>query len=188
MSTHDRDEGIHPRRMPAALGQAYDEEADFLAAPVFYDGIRMKRVLAFLIDACVVAALWLAWWFVGLIVSAFALFTIVPLVAAGAVLLPIAYHTYTIAGTRHATFGMRAMNIRVVAWDGYDPTLLQAFLQTVLFYASVAFTNFLILIVSLFSDRGRCLHDMLCGTLVVNDLEGPALVDEDRGYRASSSR
>jgi uncharacterized RDD family membrane protein YckC len=176
MSTPDRDGAVNPRRLPARY-VADAEEPDPLRAATYYDGIRMKRVLAFLIDVCIVTALWLAWWGAGIVVSALTLFALLPMVATGAVLLPLAYHTYLIGSERHATFGMRALNIRVVAWNGRDPTLLQAFIQTVLFYASVGFTNGLILLVSLFSERGRCLHDMLCGTLVINLVDGPVLTD-----------
>ena len=35
----------------------------------------------------------------------------------------------------------------------------------------------LVLLVSLFNDRGRCLHDILCGTVVVNVLDRPEIVD-----------
>jgi uncharacterized RDD family membrane protein YckC len=61
------------------------------------------------------------------------------------------------------------MDLRVVAWNGHRPGYAQAALQTVLFIASAAITNFLILGVSFFNPRGRCLHDLLAGTVTVND-------------------
>jgi uncharacterized RDD family membrane protein YckC len=173
MSTdHDRTAG-NPRRMPERyVGLGFD--ANPLLAEDLYEGIRTKRVLAYLLDVCILLALGFAWWGIGIVLSVLTLFASWPLVVTGAVLLPIAYHSYMVGTERHATFGMRALGIRVVAWNGNDPTLLQAFLQTVLFYATMAFTNGLILLVSCFNKQGRCLHDYLCGTVVVNEMAMPA--------------
>lgn len=135
---------------------------------VYYEGIRLKRVLAYLIDVLIVLVLAGLWWLIGLAVSFLTLFVFWPLVVAGAALLPLAYHTCYIGGERHATLGMRALGIRVAAWNGHDPSYLQAFIQTVLFYLSVSGPQILVLLVSFFNDRGRCLHDILCGTVVVN--------------------
>ena len=90
-------------------------------------------------------------------------------------LVPILYHTLTIAGPRSATLGMRIAGIKVMSvapgaeQDGGRPTLLQAMIQTVGFYGSVAITCTLILLVALFNPRRRALHDFLAGTVVVND-------------------
>jgi uncharacterized RDD family membrane protein YckC len=73
----------------------------------------------------------------------------------------------TIGGRRSATPGMRIMDITVRTWDGRRPGYFQAVVQTILFYATVGLTTWLILAVALFNGRRRCLHDYLCGTLVV---------------------
>ncbi len=63
---------------------------------------------------------------------------------------------------------MRFMGIEVRRWFGGYPNLPQAFAITILFYRSIAVTIWLILLLSLFSDARRCLHDLLTGTVVVN--------------------
>ncbi len=62
---------------------------------------------------------------------------------------------------------MQTMGIEVRASDGQRPSLLQAFTMTALFYISIALTSMLILVVALFNDRRRCVHDILSGTIVV---------------------
>jgi len=51
---------------------------------------------------------------------------------------------------------------------GDEPGYLQACVLSVLFYLSVTFTSGLVLLVPLFSDRGRCLHDIVTGVFVIN--------------------
>lgn len=56
---------------------------------------------------------------------------------------------------------------RCGAGPGGRPTTSQAFLTTVLFYASISLTAWLVLLVPLFTDRSRTLHDILAGTIVL---------------------
>ncbi len=88
-------------------------------------------------------------------------------------LIPFAYHAVLISGPRHATLGMRTMNLEVRIWSsGNSPELPQALILTLLFYASIALTAWLIVLVAFFSDSRRCLHDYFSGTVVVNKLAG----------------
>ena len=151
--------------------QFWAEEApNALDAPELYDGIRIKRLIAYGIDLAIIVCLWLALWIFGSFFALITLGLLFPVLSLAAFLLPFAYHTLTIGSASNATVGMRVMDLRVVAWNGQRPGYAQAALQTVLFIASVALTNFLILAVSFFNPRGRCLHDLLAGTATVNDL------------------
>jgi len=78
----------------------------------------------------------------------------------------VCYHTYFL-GSRGATPGMRFFDLEMWSLTGRQPEYVQAFLATVLFYVSVSLTAFLILVVALFNDRRRTLHDMLAGTIVL---------------------
>ena len=151
------------------------EILDPLSAPEYYNEIRRKRVFAYLVDICVIVLLNVLWWLPGALFSVISLFTMTPFFVAGSVLLPFIYHTYFIGSDGNATLGMRWMGVRVAAWNGRNPGYLQALVQTTLFYATVPTTQGLVLLVSLFNDRGRCLHDILCGTVVVNVVQGPVL-------------
>lgn len=177
MSRQDENFGAAGRRVAqhAAAPDPGGPADQPLQAAVYYEGIRLKRVLAYLIDVGIVVALGLAWWLAGFLFSLITLFAAWPLVVLGAALLPVAYHTWFIGGARSATPGMRALGIRVAVWNGRKPTYMQALIQTVLFYVTLSPSMGLVLLVSLLNERGRCLHDLLCGTVVVNVVDGPAL-------------
>lgn len=131
-----------------------------------YDGVRTRRVLAFLIDyllivllviptAVLVAllgvlTLGLGWMLYGIIG---------PLVA-------LAYVAFTLGGRRQATKGMQWMGIRLDRLDGRPVDGLLAIVHTVLFWAGNAILTPLVLLATLFTDRKRTLHDLLLGTVV----------------------
>ena len=153
------------------------EAPDPVAIPALFEGTRGRRVVAYLIDVVIVVCLAGLLWLAGSVFIVLTLGALTPLIILGATLLPIAYHTFFIGGPRNATLGMQMMDLRVVAWNGNRPSYLQAAVQTALFYLTVPTTNGLILLVSLFNDRGRCVHEMLCGTLTINDLALPEIED-----------
>lgn len=134
-----------------------------------YQGITVRRVFAYAIDVVVVSALAAAVWVgMGLLgVLSFGL--LMPLLPITVTLVPLAYHISMIAAPGSATIGMRLLNIRVVSTtDGKEPTPLQAVIQIVAFYGSVALTASFVLIIALFNPRRRTLHDILAGTVVIN--------------------
>ena len=162
-TTKDDDYHSRPRAWPEAA-------PDPSEAPELYDGIRFKRLIAYAIDLIIITLLMVGLWVVGSFFAIITLGLLYPVLAAAAFVLPFAYHTLLIGGAANATVGMRMMDLRVVAWNGHSPSYAQAAMQTFLFYASLAFATFLVLAISLFNARGRCLHDLLAGTVTVNDL------------------
>jgi uncharacterized RDD family membrane protein YckC len=143
-----------------------DQPPDPLFKPDLYDGLLWRRACGYLIDVLVLGVLGAAAWFaLGLlVVLSFGL--LLPLQIVALALLPLAYHTLFLA-TRGQTLGMAALDVEVRSWNGRRPDLLQAFIQTAVFYLTVAVTSWLILLVALFTTRNRTLHDYLAGTLVV---------------------
>jgi uncharacterized RDD family membrane protein YckC len=156
-------------------GGGEEEFVDPFTSEGLFDGIRSKRVLAYLIDVAIIVLALVALWTVGVFAVVLTLGLAKPLLVLATALLPLAYHTWTIGGPRHATFGMRALDLKVVCWNGNSPDYLQACVQTVVFYLSLSLTSVLILLVALFNGRGRCLHDYLSGCLVINERGHPAL-------------
>lgn len=143
-----------------SLGPTYGSSTESEAGG---EGIVGRRVVAYLIDFFILMSVWpLAWIF-----SAISLFTLAPLTFALVPLVPILYHTLLLSSRRSATLGMRAMGLRVLREDqDVGPEMPQAFIQTALFYLSLA-TSGLLLLWCLFDDKGRCLHDILSGTRIV---------------------
>lgn len=142
---------------------AWSTEPDPMSHPELFDGVVFKRVVGYLIDVLILGGAALFLWFLVL----FTLGLLGPIAAVITALLPLAYHTLLIGGPNSATIGMRLMGVEVRRIDGGRPDLVQALIQTMLFYATLALTG-LLLVVALFNDRRRCLHDWLSGTLVVN--------------------
>jgi uncharacterized RDD family membrane protein YckC len=128
-----------------------DQPPDPMVAPDLYDGLLWRRAFGYLIDVLVLGVLGaVAWFALGLlVVLSFGL--LLPLQIAALALLPLAYHTLFLAH-RGQTPGMAALDVEVRTWNGRRPDLLQAFVQTAIFYVSVALTSWLILLVALASS------------------------------------
>jgi uncharacterized RDD family membrane protein YckC len=131
-----------------------------------YDGVRTRRVLAFLLDYLIVGVLLIPFailvFFLGLLTLGlgWSLFAVLgPAVA-------LIYVWNTLGGPNQATVGMRMMNIRLDRLDGRRVDGLFAVVHSVLFWAGNVVLTPLILLVSLFADRKRTLHDLLLGTVV----------------------
>lgn len=134
-----------------------------------YDGVRTRRVFACVIDYLIVGLLLIPF---GILVFLLGLLTfgigwslfgiLAPLVA-------VVYVWNTLGGRNQATMGMRMMGIRLDRLDGRPVDGLTAVVHTVLFWAGNVALTPLVLLVTLFSDRKRTLHDILLGTVVTRD-------------------
>ncbi|CCG43106.1 RDD family protein [Magnetospirillum molischianum] len=160
---------------PTFTSPTVPEWGDPWRYPIYYLGVTPRRIYAYCLDLVVVGLLWLMVFIGCVILGALSLGLLMPILGMVLAAVPISYHTLTIAGPRSATFGMRVAGLRVMSVapgaeiDGGRPTILQALIQTVAFYASLAMTGSLILLVALFNPRRRTAHDFLAGTVVVND-------------------
>jgi uncharacterized RDD family membrane protein YckC len=135
-------------------------------APGYYRGILVRRVFAYWVDLfCIALLVTLAWLVLWLLAIA-SLGLLSPLLLLLG-LIPVLYHTLSIGGPHSATPGMRLTGVEVRSWTGERPSYLQAFVQTILFYVTVYPTWSLVLLVALFNERRRTLHDILAGTLVI---------------------
>ncbi len=131
-----------------------------------YDGVRTRRVMAFLVDYLIVGVLVIPFavvvFLLGLLTFGlgWSLFAIlVPAVA-------ILYVWNTLGGPSQATVGMRMMDIRLDRLDGRPIDGMTAVVHSVLFWAANVILTPLILLATLFTDRKRTVHDLLLGTVV----------------------
>lgn len=134
-----------------------------------YSGIRTRRIFAFLLDYLIVGVLLVP---VGIVVFVLGLLTLGWAWSLFTVIVPIVALTYvffTLGGANQATTGMRAMGVRLERLDGRRIDGLTAVAHTVLFWLGNTVLTPLILLVTLFSDRKRTLHDLLLGTVAVRD-------------------
>ncbi|MBX3575614.1 MAG: RDD family protein [Rhizobiaceae bacterium] len=134
-----------------------------------YDGVRTKRVVAFLIDYLLVGLMMIPF---GIAVLLLGLLTFGLGWMLFAVLFPAVALTYvwtTLGGPNQATVGMRVMGVRLERLDGRPVDGMLALIHTVLFWAGNTVLSPLILLATLILDRKRTLHDLLLGTVVVRD-------------------
>jgi uncharacterized RDD family membrane protein YckC len=128
----------------------------------FYDGVALKRGLAWLVDTAIVAAL------TALIVpfTAFTALFFLPLLW---LTVSFVYRVATLSGGS-ATPGMRLMSIEFLTWRGERFDFATAFLHTLGYTLSIS--TLLVQIVSialmLTSARGQGLTDMVLGTVAIN--------------------
>jgi uncharacterized RDD family membrane protein YckC len=137
------------------------------AHPARYEGVRSRRVFAFIVDSAIILFLMLT---AVVLIAVLGVFTLglgwflFPLVWP---VLAILYEVLTIGGRASATPGMRFMGIelRTVAGERMDYPL--ALLHSLGIWFSVTLLTPLVLLVALFTRRKQLLHDLLLGTVVV---------------------
>ena len=149
---------------------------DPLAHPNLYDGLIWRRLFAYGFDCIVMGLLILAAWFSLVILGVLSFGLLLPLVPVLIALVPVAYHALQVGSRHHATLGMRLFDLEVRTWTGGVPDVWQGFLMAALFYATLAITCSLILLVVLFNDRRRTIHDYLSGVVVVRRTMGARLI------------
>lgn len=152
-----------------AQSGAFPQNGEISFDPADFRGVLTSRVLAFLGDFLILALITIAGWVIfgilGFLTFGLAwlgLQLVAPVVFFG-------YFALTLGGEHSATPGMRFQGIHARTWDGRKPGILQAFVQTLLFYLTVSILTPLILLVPLFNRRKRALHDYLSGMVIVRD-------------------
>ncbi len=164
-----------PSNLPERIDAPFDwtgEPPDPLDRPEFYDGLLWRRSLAFCVDSILLTALVVLVWIFNILT--FFILTALIFVLWAAPLFVI-YDTLTVGGEVSATLGMRLLGLQVRSWNGARPAYLQAFIASALFWFLVPLTGGLILLVAVFSNRRRHVHDLLSGTVVINARAGEAV-------------
>ncbi len=148
-------------------GAAWEDlPPDPLDDPDLYDGIMWRRVVGYAVDVLILMLILTGVWLVLSFIGVLSFGLLLPLNLVILPVIPLAYHSYFI-GHDGATPGMRMFDVEVRTWTGGRPDYIQAVLMTVLFYVTVVFTSWLILIFALFNDRNRTAHDYLSGAVAV---------------------
>ena len=145
---------------------------DPATSPELFEGVPARRVIAFLIDFVIISVpIVLAAMFIfafGLVTLGlgWALFW---LLSPGSVIWALLYYGTTFGGLRSATIGMRVMDIEMRTWYGAPTYFVLGAVHAIVFWLSVSFLSPLVLLVCFFNSRRRLLHDMLLGTVVINN-------------------
>lgn len=146
---------------------AYDPAAN----PELFEGVLARRVIAFVIDLVIIT---IPVAFAAIFILAFGLVTLglgwllFSLLWPATVVWAVIYYGATFGSPRSATIGMRVMDLEMRTWYGAPAYFVLGAVHAVMFWFSMSLTP-LILLVCFFNDRRRCLHDMLVGTIVINN-------------------
>lgn len=130
--------------------------------PEFYDGVPLKRLIAWLVDTAVIAALSL----IGLIFTAF---TAIFFFALFYLIVGFVYRTATIAAGS-ATWGMRLAGIELRDAGGRPLDGGLALAHTLGYSVSIAFPvlQAISVLMMLLGARGQGLTDAVLGTVMLN--------------------
>jgi uncharacterized RDD family membrane protein YckC len=162
---------FEPKRLGVSVDikpHAYDPAAN----PELFEGVLARRVVAFLIDFVILSipVVFVSMFIFVVGVVTFGLgFLIYGLLWPAMVIWALCYYGATLGGPHSATIGMRAMDIEMRTWYGAPTYFVLGAVHAVVFWVTVSMITPLVLLVCLFNERRRCLHDMLVGTVVINN-------------------
>jgi uncharacterized RDD family membrane protein YckC len=163
---------------------AYDPQAN----PELFDGVLARRVVAFIIDLIiivlplVIAAIFI--FFLGLITFGlgWAMFW---LLSPASIIWALFYYGMTLGSPVSATIGMRSMELELRTWYGAPCYFVLGAVHAVVYWISISVLSPVILLVGLFNARRQLLHDVLVGTVVINNAGRVAsLRAGDAGFRS----
>jgi uncharacterized RDD family membrane protein YckC len=165
-----------PKRIGVSIEvrpHAYDPAAN----PELFEGVVARRIVAFLIDFLILSApvVFVSMFIFVVGIVTFGLgFLLYGLLWPGMVVWAIVYYGMTLGSAASATIGMRIMDIEMRTWYGAPAYFVLGAVHAVVFWITVSAITPLVLIVCLFNERRRCLHDFLVGTVIINNAERSA--------------
>ena len=147
---------------------AYDPATN----PELFDGVRTRRIIAFLIDVVIiafpVAVAGILILLLSIVTFGLGLILFWPL-QIGAVIWALLYYGFTLGSSVSATIGMRVMDIEMRTWNGAPCYFVLGAVHAIGYWFSVSMLTPLVILIGLFNTRKRLLHDMVLGTVVINN-------------------
>jgi uncharacterized RDD family membrane protein YckC len=144
---------------------------DPIAHPELFEGVSTRRVLAFTVDVLIISIpILLACIFIFL----FGIFTfglgwlLFWVVSPASAIWAILYYGITMGSPASATYGMRAFDLEIRTWYGGPCYFLLGAVHAILFWISISALTPFIVLIGLFNERRRLLHDFLIGTVMIN--------------------
>lgn len=150
---------------------------DPVLSPEVFEGVLARRVLAFFIDFLVIAipvvmaAMFIFAFGIVTLGLGWALYWLLP---PASVIWAIVYFGVSVGGARSATIGMRVMDLEMRTWYGAPAYFVLGAVHAIGFWLSVSALTPFILLVAFFNQRRRLLHDIVLGTVIINNAERAA--------------
>jgi uncharacterized RDD family membrane protein YckC len=151
-----------------ARPHAYDPAVN----PELFEGVLARRLVAFAIDLVIItvpiafAAIFV--FFLGL-VTFFLGWALFPLLYPATIIWALLYFGMTLAGPESATIGMRIMDLEMRTWYGDPAYFVLGAVHAIAFWITFSVLTPFVLVVGLLNERRRLLHDILIGTVVINN-------------------
>src|SRR5438132_4548765 len=171
-----------PRKIGVSI-EVKPHAYDPVANPELLEGVLARRCIAFVIDVVIIAIP---------VVFAAAFIFIVGLVTLGlgwflywilspaTVIWAICYYGLTFGSPASATIGMRVMDIEMRTWYGAPAYFVLGAVHAIVYWITVSVFTPLVLLVGFFNERRRLLHDILVGTIVINNAARAAVLSKAR--------
>jgi uncharacterized RDD family membrane protein YckC len=140
--------------------------------PELFEGVLARRVVAFIVDFVIIsipvvlAAMFIFAFGIVTLGLGFALYWLLP---SATVIWAIVYFGVTLGGPASATLGMRVMDLEMRTWYGAPAYFVLGAVHAVAFWFTVSFFTPFVLLVAFFNERGRLLHDIILGTVIINN-------------------
>jgi uncharacterized RDD family membrane protein YckC len=140
--------------------------------PELFRGVLTRRVFAFLIDLVVLSVPVILGY---VFIAVFGLLTLglgwvlFWLAWPASVIWAIVYYGASLGGAHSATLGMRVMDLELRTFYGAPGYFVLGAMHAVLFWVSISFLSPLVVLVGLFNGRRRLLHDIVLGTVIINN-------------------
>jgi uncharacterized RDD family membrane protein YckC len=156
---------------------------DPMLNPELFEGVLARRCIAFLIDVTIIALPVLA---ATLFILIFGLVTLglgwalYALLWPAAVIWAVFYYGLTFGSPASATIGMRMTDLEMRTWYGAPAYFVLGAVHAVVYWLTVSFLTPFIVLVAFFNSRGRLLHDILVGTIVINNAKRSEVLRESR--------
>lgn len=137
------------------------------SAPELFDGVLLRRSVAYLIDLAIIGCIVLAVTIVGAI-AGFLTFGL----AWGALVLVIPlsvvmYYGATLGSPKRATLGMQMMDILLTPTRGQPLDGWMAITHALVFWITIWISWPVSLLFALFTPRQQMIHDLIVGTLML---------------------
>jgi uncharacterized RDD family membrane protein YckC len=145
---------------------------DPITHPELFEGVLARRVIAFIIDFVIIsvpvvfAAMFIFVFGIVTLGLGFALYWLLP---PGAVIWAVCYFGLTLGSPRSATIGMRVMDLEMRTWYGAPAYFVLGAVHAIVFWITISVLTPFVLLVAFFNERRRLLHDILLGTVIINN-------------------
>jgi uncharacterized RDD family membrane protein YckC len=145
---------------------------DPVTNPELFEGVLSRRILAFVIDLVILA---IPVVLASIFIFAFGIVTLglgfflYGLLYPGTVIWALVYFGVTLGGPSSATIGMRVMDLEMRTWYGAPAYFLLGAVHAIVFWVSITALTPFIVLVAFFNERRRLLHDIVLGTVIINN-------------------